>query len=231
VGDGDDTKDIEVSLLHIACLAGNIETVNSVLLYAGTVETLLGKIGRWNNPMHAAIVGKGYPKERLSCVRRLFETFSVFQKEDTIMFYLQTAIYACAWRIVKYILKWYVDTGKASSVSKMIHMLSYVAGEPCPEHMCFVSCVVLPPLKKGVYTHLEGCSECAFQCISAIRDASSGSYSDSELDTLVQTHTIAKKGEEGYVMLQWQDRRIRARLDPMVWKEWVLTELSCLVIE
>jgi hypothetical protein len=213
-----DEKDVEVSLLYIACRAANIETVNSVLAYANSVNTLLGKIERKNDPMFAAISsGKTHSEERLSCVRRLFETFPEFQKHSN--FYLQSAVYMGAWRIVKHILKWYIAPGGANAIApSMIAYLSTVTGEPCCEHRLLDSSVTLS--RSTEYKCVRGCSECAFLCIGAIRNKVSGSYGEGTLDTLVKTHAIAKKGQAGYEKLLWCDRRIRARLDPMVWQQW-----------
>ena len=211
-------EDVEVSLLYIACRAANIETVTSVLAYAHSVTTLLGKIERKNDPMFAAISsGKTRPEERLSCVRRLFETFPEFQKHNN--FYLQSAVYMGAWRVVKYNLKWYIAPGGANAIApSMIAYLSTVAGEPCCEHRRLDSSVTLS--RSTEYKCVRGCSECAFLCIAAIRNKASGSYGEGTLNTLVKTHAIAKKGQAGYEKLLWCDRRIRARLDPMVWQQW-----------
>lgn len=220
-------EDVEVSLLYIACRAVHIETVNSVLAYANSVKTLLGKFERKSDPMLAAITaGKTCPEERLSCVRRLLETFPEFQTHSA--FYLQEAVYVGAWRIVKHILKWYFAPGAANAITpSMISYLSTVAGEPCIEHRQTDSAVTLSGSTK--YNCVRGCSECAFLCIGALRDKSSGSFGEGELNTLVKTHTVAKKGQTGYEKLLWCNCRIRARLDPMVWQQWRVKQALALL--
>ena len=219
-------EDVEVSLLYIARRAANIETVTSVLAYSNPVTTLLGKIERKNDPMFAAISsGKTCPEERLSRVRRLFETFPEFQKHST--FYLRLAVHMGAWRVVKHILKWYITPGGTNAIApSMITYLSTVTGEPCCEHSLLDSSVTLSRSTK--YNCVRGCSECAFLCIAAIRNKASGSYGEGTLNTLVKTHAIAKKGQAGYEKLLWCDRRIRARLDPMVWQQWQVKQALAL---
>jgi hypothetical protein len=208
MGDEEDAP----TLLYVLCEKGYIGTVNRLLAYPSTVETLNSTLCEptcTSNPLRATINGRGSAVDRMRCARRLLEVCPRY-REDYLL-YFEEAIVACNWRLVKFFVGWYVSHSEVSVVNKKLLLsLVRVMGSPCREHEYMKHCFVSTQ-NDGTL----GCPECAFLCISQLV----------KVDVPLSTESIESiqppdVGEKYSKSAEEIVTRAKARLNEETWNAW-----------